>query len=184
MSTVRAPVGSILTQPLDPGPDLQPGPEFGGSHPFLTIFTRCCRRPESLERNIESVLRQTSDNWEQLFVVDPTGQHDEDPVLWANKQFERYQQFVTGHYIYPLDDDGLLVDPRFIEMAYERTAATWFPDVLLVKMRAKGLDNIWRTHPSDSLWELDWENGERPKYWVGTGYNVVPRSEIRNSSQP
>ena len=110
-------------------------------------------------------------------MVDQTGQHDEDPVLWANRQFERYAHLVRGQYIYPLDDDGLLVDPRTVEMLSTRAAEALWPDALLVKMRSFNLDKVWRVHPIDNIWNLDWENGDRPNYWVGTGFNIVTRTD-------
>jgi len=67
---------------------------------FLTIITRCCRRPQQLIRNIDSLRRQTSDEWEQLFLVDHTGRHKGDPIVWANAQFERYQHLPEGDYVY------------------------------------------------------------------------------------
>jgi hypothetical protein len=130
---------------------------------------------------VESVLRQTSGNWEQLFVVDQTGRHDEDPVLWANKQFERYAHLVRGQYVYPLDDDTSLVDPRMVEMLSTRAGETVWPNAILVKMRSFNLDKLWRVHPMDNIWDLNWEEGDRPNYWIGTGLNIVTRTNVWKS---
>ncbi len=181
MSNLLTTLENVSTQSFDPRPDLQLGTNGKRNRPFLTFFTRCCRRPESLNRNIESVLRQTSGNWEQLFVVDQTGRHDEDPVLWANRQFERYAHLAQGHYVYSLDDDALLADNRMVEMLCAKATETQYPNVLLVKMRMFNLDKIWRTHPDSSIWDLNWEDGERPGYWVGTGLNVVSRIDTWRS---
>jgi hypothetical protein len=116
-----------------------------------------------------------------LFVVDQTGRHDEDPVLWANKQFERYAHLVEGRYVYPLDDDGLLVDPRMVEILYTRAAEAVWPNAMLVKMRSFNLDKVWRTHPMDNIWDMNWEDGDRPNYWVGTGFNIVTRTDTWHS---
>lgn len=145
--------------------------------PFLTIFTRCCKRPIDLRKNIETVLQQSSKDWEQLFIVDPTGRHDNDPILWANTQFERYQHLVNGQYVYALDDDGFMVDPRAIQMMHLRAAERVWPEALLVKMRSYNLDQVWRVHPQDFIWDLAWEDKERPSYWVGTGFNIVTRAD-------
>lgn len=181
MSNLLTAMADISAQSFDPRPDLQLGSNGKGDRPFLTFFTRCCRRPESLNRNIESVLRQTSGNWEQLFVVDQTGRHDEDPVLWANRQFERYAHLVKGQYVYPLDDDGMLVDNRMVEMLSIRAAEAVWADVLLVKMRSFNLDKVWRTHPGPDIWDINWENGDRPSFWVGTGFNIVTRTDVWKS---
>ena len=181
MSHLLTTLEDISTEPFDPGLDFQLGANGGSGGPFLTIFTRCCRRPDALWRNVESVLRQTSGNWEQLFVVDQIGKHDEDPVLWANKQFERYAHLVEGHYVYALDDDALLADTRMVEMLCAKAAETQWPEVLLVKMRMFNLDKLWRTHPLPYIWDLSWANGVRPDYWVGTGLNAVSRSDTWRS---
>lgn len=181
MSSLLTTLEDISTQSLDLGPDLQLGSNGGRDDPFLTFFTRCCRRPDALWRNVESVLRQTSGRWEQLFVVDQTGRHDEDPVLWANKQFERYAHLVKGQYVYPLDDDALLVDPRVVEMLCTRAGEAIWPNAMLVKMRSFNLDRVWRTHPIDNIWDLSWEEGGRPNYWVGTGLNIVTRTDTWKS---
>ena len=177
MPNLLSALAEVSTQSFDPGPDLQLGSNGGRDRPFLTFFTRCCRRPNALNRNIESVLRQSSAAWEQLFVVDQTGKHDEDPVLWANRQFERYAHLVKGQYVYPLDDDGSLVDNRAVEIMAIAAAENTWPDVLLVKMRSFNLDKIWRTHPIENIWSLDWENGDRPDFWIGTGFNIVTRTD-------
>lgn len=145
--------------------------------PFLTVFTRCCRRPKQLERNIESVVCQTSKDFEQLLVVDRTGRHDIDPILWANQQFERYADCVRGEYVYMLDDDGFLLDRTFIEEA-KFVLDFVKSDVLLVKMSTYNLDKRWRIHPEPPMWNLDWEGGERPEKWIGAGYCVVVRADI------
>ena len=184
MSSVLTTLEAVSAQSLDTRSDLQPGSNGGRDGPFLTFFTRCCRRPDALQRNVESVLRQTSGNWEQLFVVDQTGRHDEDPVLWANKQFERYAHLVEGQYVYALDDDALLVDPRAVEMLCARAGEAIWPNAILVKMRMFNLDKLWRTHPFDNIWDLNWEEGDRPNYWVGTGLNIVTRADTWKSHVP
>ena len=84
------------------------------SKPFLSIVTRCCRRPVQLTRCIESVVNQTCHDIEQVFLVDKIGRHRENPILWANKQLERYADRVDGEYVYVLDDDGQLADNNVI----------------------------------------------------------------------
>jgi hypothetical protein len=143
---------------------------------LLTFVTRCCRRPDALRRNIESVCAQTSGDWEQLFLVDRTGRHDTDPIVWANRQFERYADCIQGDYVYMLDDDGLLIEPAFVRLLDKTAGAR--PDVVLVKMRTFNLDQRWRVHPGPQIWDLDWEGGQHPPKWVGNGFCVVVRASV------
>lgn len=143
---------------------------------FLTVITRCCRRPKMLRDNVASVLAQTSRDWEQLFLVDRTGQHGCDPILWANRQFERFERFVNGEYVYPLDDDGVMVDNDVFERVQQ--AAQDGPDAILVKIVTPYYDGKLRQWPEAQVWDLDWEQGERPEKWAGNGYNIYTRSDI------
>ena len=143
---------------------------------FLSIITRCCRRPDLLKQNIQSVENQTSDKWEQLFLVDPTGNHKEDPILWANKQFLKAAPFIKGDYVYPLDDDGVMVDQQVFEKVLD--ACHDAPDVVLVKIVTPYYDGELRQWPQPELWDLDWENGARPDKWAGNGYNVYTKADI------
>ena len=145
---------------------------------LLTFVTRACRRPEKLRRNIASVKKQTSDDWEQLLLVDRAGEHgSEDPIVWANGQFQRYDDCIKGRYIYMLDDDCFLISTLFVEHV-ERWAREFDdPDVILVKMRTYNLDQTWRTHPEPPVWEVNWEAGEKPGRWVGNGLCVVTRAD-------
>jgi hypothetical protein len=143
---------------------------------FLTFVTRCCRRPEALRQNIESVRAQDSDDWEQLFLVDPSGRHKGDPILFANKQFARYAKYVQGDYVYPLDDDVFLIENAFVSTLQRR--ALDHPDAILVKARVFNLDQRWRVHPEPPIWNLSWEAGQRPKHWVGTGPCIISRQAV------
>ena len=143
---------------------------------FLTFVTRCCRRPESLRRNIESVMAQDGDDWEQILLVDPDGKHRGDPILFANRQFVRYADHVCSGYVYPLDDDAYLVDDTFVSTLKRRALGE--PDVILVKMRIFNLDKLWRVHPEPHIWNLNWEAGQRPNRWIGTGPCVVTKRQV------
>jgi hypothetical protein len=143
---------------------------------FLSIVTRCCRRPKALTRNIESVLSQTSRDWEQLLFVDRAGIHDEDPILWANAQLERYKDCLRGEYIYILDDDRWFEVPDAISDI--KRCAFFGPDVLLVKARETQLDNMDYVYPADDIWEVNWEAGKRPEKWSGCGACVIVKREI------
>lgn len=112
--------------------------------PFLSIVTRCHRRPVMLEKNIHSVAMQTDKDIEQVFLVDFVGRG----LLWANKQLFEHRDKAVGDYIYILDDDCLLICPEFVELLKE-TAKTK-PSVIMVRSKRPQLapkllprDNIW-----------------------------------------
>lgn len=146
--------------------------------PLITFVTRACRRPEKLARNIESIKAQTSQNWEQLLLVDRLGRHNIDPILWANTQFQRYANRIRGDYIYTLDDDGYLLDSHLVDRLGKHVHAKNHPTAVLVRMRMFNLDNTWRTWPDDKTWALDWERGRRPEKWVGTGTSIITRADV------
>jgi hypothetical protein len=143
---------------------------------FLSIVTRCCRRPNALTANIGSVQTQDCDDWEQLLLVDHTGVHDEDPIIWANTQFERYRDLPQGDYVYILDDDRWLLYDDVISALRRRASCD--ADVLLVKAREIQLDNVRYIYPLPDIWEMDWEGGHRPDKWSGVGANVVVKRGV------
>lgn len=148
------------------------------TRPLLTIITRTCRRPQGLYRTIRSVLAQTCKDWQQIFIVDKIGRHEEGNILWANKQFEANAHRVDGEYVFPLDDDGILIDTEFV-CELGRVANEWNrPEAVLVKTITLGAE--WRTVtlPRPEIWDLDWEAGKRPKAWAGNGYCIVTRADI------
>lgn len=143
---------------------------------FLTVVTRTCRRPQQLERNIESLLLQDDPDWEQLLLVDRTGRHDIDPILWANEQFGHHADLVRGQYVYMLDDDCYLVDRRFVSKL-KRKAVT-DPDLILVKTNTRQIDGKRHIYPARRIWNLKWECGRRPKKWSGSGSCVVVKRHL------
>jgi len=96
---------------------------------FLTIVTRCCKRPRMLTSNIESVLSQTDQDVEQIFIVD----YDQAGVPRANASLAQNKNRVSGDYVYILDDDTRLEDKGFV--AKIRCSAETDPDVIMVKSR-------------------------------------------------
>lgn len=141
------------------------------SEPFLTIITRCCQRPQLLRRCIQSVKAQTCQDIEQLFLVDERRRG----LAWANRQFDVHKDKPGGGYIYLLDDDGRLADPRFVGQVRQMATQADRPDLILVKSLQTNLDRVL---PPDEIWNLDWRRGERPARWVGSGYTFVVRSEV------
>lgn len=144
--------------------------------PFLTIVTRCCRRPRMLRLNILSVLAQTCRDVEHVFLVDLAGAHRGGNVLWANRQFRRYKARMKGRYVFLLDDDGVLYSPDFVEQA-KKIADAHEPDVILCRSRQPALPGVHAVLPPPFVWDVAWERGKRPARWVGHGYNSVLRSD-------
>lgn len=97
--------------------------------PFLTIVTRCCKRPKMLTANIESVLSQTDRDVEQIFIVD----YNQAGVRRANISLAQNRGRISGDYVYILDDDTRLEDKNFV--AKIRCIARTGPDVIMVKSR-------------------------------------------------
>jgi len=95
--------------------------------PFLTIVTRCCRRPLLLTNNVFSVLGQNDRDLEQIFVVD---KHKRG-VYWANRNLAEQVHRIAGEWVYILDDDCRLTSPGFVTLL--KDAARQEPDVIMVK---------------------------------------------------
>ena len=93
--------------------------------PFLSIVTRCYKRPESLKANVASVANQTDQDYEHLFIVDDVGRGME----WANRALATATP--AGDYVLVLDDDDILSEPRAIE--YLKEAAVDKPDVIIFR---------------------------------------------------
>ena len=141
--------------------------------PFLTIFTRCCKRPKMLARNLASVRDQLgSVPLEQLLVVDR--QHR--GLRWANERFHVHRDLPRGEYVYPADDDHWFENLEFVRDV-RAAAERWdYPDVMLVRIYQRNPE--WRILPPPMIWDVEWESGERPALWVGAGTNVVVKSEV------
>lgn len=147
------------------------------SRPLLSIVTRTCRRPTGLARTIESVLAQTSGAFEQVFLVDESGNHPQGNIAWANGQFYRNRMAVRGRYVMALDDDGILVDARFVERLAEHVSAK---PTVAVLLRCASLDADGKVVylPPAHIWGLDWEHGQRPGRWAGNGYNWAVKLDV------
>lgn len=97
---------------------------------FLTFVTRACQRPKMLTENIASVKAQTCHDWEQIFIPD----RERKSIQVADRALHENRHRVDGDYVYILDDDGMLLEPKFVEsvkVAVQRTGA----DIVMVKSR-------------------------------------------------
>lgn len=78
------------------------------SPPFLSVVTRCYRRPALLENNQASLRAQTVSDYEQILIIDEVGRG----VHAANMALAN--AYPTGEYVLCLDDDDRLIDPEAI----------------------------------------------------------------------
>lgn len=129
---------------------------------FLTVVTRCYKRPQALQANVASLNNQTCDDWEQLFIVDEVGRG----IGWANRQFARYANQVSGDYVLMLDDDDRLIRDDAIEIL-KRTAYNQ-PEIVIFR----GLHGRHGILPSDETW------GDKPKSTHISGQDFITRSDV------
>jgi glycosyltransferase involved in cell wall biosynthesis len=113
---------------------------------FLSIITRCYKRPRMLEKNMLSLRMQTNQDFEQLFLKDEAGYG----IGWANKQFYRHRNEPKGDYIYMLDDDDMLTDPEAIETMYSISIDD--PELIMFKFDC----GPWGILPTDEMWAAQW----------------------------
>ena len=94
--------------------------------PFLTVVTRCYKRPEALKLNIQSLKQQTEPDYEQIFIVDKVGHG----LAAADQALNKYREYNLGQYVMVLDDDDYVIDPNFI-FTLKETATEHDPDVII-----------------------------------------------------
>lgn len=129
---------------------------------------------------MQSVINQTCNDCEQVLLIDKSGNHPEGNVLWANTQFSKCLDKIDGIYVMALDDDGRFIRKNHLEKVKNHILESDFPEVVLV--RSHTIKNIatneYHYLPPDDVWNLDWDNGERPQSWCGNGYNWVVREDV------
>ncbi len=130
------------------------------NNPFLTVVTRCFKRPEMLAENVASLEGQTDPDYEQLFIVDEIGQG----VGWANQQLATARP--AGRYVLVLDDDDMLTNDRAITLMKE--AAKNGPHLIIFKAVHNGLGIL----PSRAIW------GKRPLFGHIGSCDFVTRLDI------
>jgi len=117
--------------------------------PFLTIITRCLvnQRPKGFAQHSESIKKQTSKDYEQIFIEDSVGygMHE------SNQSFEYVREMVDGDYVYLLDDDDFLKTPKFIS-TLKAIVKKHKPDVIFFKMII--LNGAYDcTYPTWEVWD-------------------------------
>lgn len=113
-------------------------------NPFLSIITRCCKRPNGLTKNQQSINSLTDKDFEQVFIEDEIGYG----MLEANTSFQYVKNIIKGEYVYLLDDDDFIVEPRMIEELKKYKSY----DVIFVKNKILTGDGD-QLYPKKSIWK-------------------------------
>jgi hypothetical protein len=109
---------------------------------FLSIVTRCYKRPKMLDNNVQSLKRQMDQDYEQIFLVDEVGYG----LAWANKQFHRHRDKPQGEYVLMLDDDDMLTNNHAIRIW--KQAARDRPQLIMHKFDC----GPWGILPTRDMW--------------------------------
>ena len=127
---------------------------------FLSIVTRCYKRPEGLARNTASLARQTDRDFEQIFIIDEVGVG----IPAANRSLANAEP--VGDYVLVLDDDDIISEPKAIEYLKEATADN--PEIVIFKGDLEVLGIL----PSVAVW------GKRPLKGQIAGCNFITRRDV------
>lgn len=111
--------------------------------PLLTFITRACRRPKMLSVCIRSVIAQTDPDWEQVFIPDL----QQRGLVWANNAMAHNAHRVQGDWVFHLDDDCKLIEPRFVERARAHLEKHPHSEVIMAKTRRPQLATKVLPHP-------------------------------------
>lgn len=114
--------------------------------PFLSVITRCYKRPNMLAKNVASLTMQTDQDYEHIFLIDQDGHG----LSWANHQFYRHRDKPMGDYILMLDDDDMLTRPDAIEVL--KRASFNKPDLIMCKFDC----GPWGILPTREMWSMQW----------------------------
>ena len=115
--------------------------------PFITIVTRCYKRPEALRNNVRSLKAQTDLDYEQVFIIDRIGHG----LAAADQSLNKYKDANCGEYVMVLDDDDMITDNQFIEKLKAIKKAE-NPDIIIWK--GKFFQEQTILPPEDSLWGI------------------------------
>ena len=110
--------------------------------PFLSIITRCYKRPSMLARQIDTVVYQDDPDYEQILLTDSIGRG----IGYANRLLATARPL--GEYVMVLDDDDWLVHDNAIGLMKEATAVEG-PALLIFRADHNGLGIL----PSKAVWQ-------------------------------
>lgn len=115
--------------------------------PSLSVITRRHgdRRPEGFKRN-QGAMNKLSGTWEQIFIKDKTGKG----LHYANMSFMLASPFISGEYVYMIDDDDFINNPNMIPILKD-ISEKHNPDVIVFRMTIK--NGAFNNHyPSPKCW--------------------------------
>lgn len=97
--------------------------------PFLTIMTRCYKRPNMLLANLASAYGQIDKDFDHVIMVDEVGIG----VPRANKLFWRNAYRIQGEYVLMLDDDDKFSDSLAIRKLKNAVNSSSNPGMVIFK---------------------------------------------------
>lgn len=113
--------------------------------PFLSIVTRCYKRPAMLARCCESIRAQQDAALEHLLINDEVGRG----VEWANAQLAAHKNRVHGDYVLILDDDDLLACSSAVTILRDVARSNDYPDLIVFRADHAELGVL----PDAEVWE-------------------------------
>jgi hypothetical protein len=108
---------------------------------FLSIITRCYKRPKMLAQLRRSLDAQTCQDFEHIQIIDDVGIGVEE----ANRRLTDVE--IRGQFAYVLDDDNELADDEFVASLKE-IVKHYRPDVIMVRSENGGLGIL----PMPGVW--------------------------------
>jgi hypothetical protein len=117
-------------------------------NPFLSVITRRHgdRRPEGFKRN-QIAMNNLKGSWEQILIKDKVGKG----LYYANMSFMLASPFITGEYVYMIDDDDFINNQKMIPILQD-IAERHNPDVIVFRMTIK--NGAFNNHyPSPQCWK-------------------------------
>ena len=121
------------------------------ANPFLSIITRVMKdkRPEAYGAHKESIKRLESKDFEELMIIDSVGYG----VHEANRSLSEAIGRVSGDYVYLLDDDNFLLNPKMID-SLKKVSKKHNPDVIIFRayIRNGKYDDIY---PTSHVWRKE-----------------------------
>lgn len=98
--------------------------------PFITVITRCYKRPGYLYLNKASVNNQNFENYNHYLLIDDIGQGAEA----ANSFFMHAKDLKLGTYVFLLDDDNAIIYNSFFSELYN-IHTLYNPDIIFFKKK-------------------------------------------------
>ena len=124
---------------------------LGYKKPFLTIITRCYKRPAGISKNLSSIKSLIDKDIEQIFIHDNVGVG----MFEANKSFSdpAVLDEIEGGYVFLLDDDDFIVNPNMVQLLKSVSFSEDSPEIIFFRMNIIGGPN-GDLYPTPSTWGI------------------------------